>query len=482
MSEQTTTILIFGASGDLTHRKLIPALYNKFARGKLTGDFRIVGSSRSQYSHEDFRDYLRPSTEKFSREYDKAKWDEFAPHITYVASDATTDDGFEKVQEHLAEIETGDANRLYYLSVAPFLYEPIITQIGKYNFAEQTDDYWRRIIIEKPFGTDLASAQALNETVHSVFAESQVYRIDHYLGKETAQNILFFRFANTIFEPIWNRNYINNVQITVSESVDVGTRGNYYDKSGVLRDMFQNHVLQLLMLVAMEAPASFDAEALRNEKVKVLKAIRPIQPDEAVLGQYEGYGQVDGVAPDSKTPTFAALKFHIDNWRWKHIPFYLRSGKALEHKVTKILVEFKEPPHMMFDLDPESDKIARNILSLCIQPDEGIHLQFEAKIPGKQAFKSVDMQFHYDDAFEEPTADAYERLILDAIHGDASLFTRSDEIEASWALFDPLIKWSEGDESPRPALYRYNTWGPAEADRFIKNDGHQWQTSGCIHE
>ncbi len=478
----STTILIFGASGDLTHRKLIPALYNKFHKGKLTGDFNIVGVSRSKYSHEEFRTSARKGVQEFSEHFDEGTWDSFGPRIRYIPADASKPEGFDEIKQGLAEIEEPGANRLYYLSVAPFLYEPIIHNIGAAGMAADEGDSWRRIIIEKPFGTNLETARALNAAVHQVFREHQVYRIDHYLGKETAQNILFFRFANTIFEPVWNRNYIDNVQITVGETVDVGSRAGYYDGSGVLRDMFQNHVLQLMMLTAMEPPSSFDANALRNEKVKVLEAIKPIQPRDAVLGQYAGYLQADGVKEDSRTPTYATVRVNIDNWRWKGVPFYLRSGKALPHKITKILVEFKSPPHMLFDLK-DGDKFARNILSLCIQPDEGIHLQFEAKIPGSaQAFRSVDMDFHYRDAFDEPLSDAYERLILDAINGDPSLFTRSDEIEKAWALFDDLIAHSEAPDSPRPATYQPGTWGPEEAVVFLANDSRRWRTSGCIHE
>ncbi len=473
------TIVIFGASGDLTRRKLIPALYNLKRKERLPEKFNVVGVSRTTYSHDEFREHVRDGVEEFSPEsYDLTQWEDFAQHIFYVPGNAKSIESYHELEAYVQE--HGYANRLYYFSTAPSLYIPTIENLKADGMTDEPDG-WRRVVVEKPFGYDLDSASELNTIIHTAFDESQVYRIDHYLGKETAQNILFLRFANTIFEPIWNRNYISHVQITVAESVDVGRRAEYYDSSGILRDMFQNHLMQLLALTAMEPPISLSADDLRGEKVKVLNAIRPVEIHNTVRGQYQGYLDADGVPADSQTATYAALKLYVDNWRWHGVPFYLRSGKALQHKASEILVQFREPPMPLFNHDSRGKSVP-NRLSICIQPDEGIHLGFEAKLPDQRYGDVVDMEFHYDNRFGKGVIpEAYERLILDALMGDAALFAREDEIALSWKLIDSIhMGWRDSQRAPAMTSYTPGSWGPVEADDLLDADGFEWCIA-CDH-
>ncbi len=479
------TLVIFGASGDLTRRKLVPALASLHSKGRLPSNLQILGVARSDLDDQGFRAILEEflGGEGMTRPT-PAQWTELSSHIHYTHGDVTSSQDLAQVKSRLAEIEgeAADCNRLYYLSLAPSLYRHAINGLGEADMVDDTSG-WRRLVVEKPFGTDLESAQELNDIAHSVFREDQVFRIDHYLGKETVQNLLVFRFANAIFEPIWNRNYIDHVQITVAETLRIDERGDYYDQTGVLRDMFQNHLLQLLTLVAMEPPHAFEAEALRNEKVKVLNAIRRVHPQEvahhAIPGQYRTYRDEFGVSPDSDTSTYAALRLYVDNWRWQGVPFYLRSGKALRSKSTEIIIQFRNPPHMLFPLAEDED-IPANTLAIFVQPDEGFHLEFQTKTPeaGLQ-MRKAELEFHYHEAFSgQAIPDAYERLLLDALNGDASLFTRADEIEQAWSIIDPIIAGFNRPDAPRPYYYSEGSWGPVEADRFLATDGRAWLQAG----
>ncbi|HEX4416072.1 MAG TPA: glucose-6-phosphate dehydrogenase [Lacipirellulaceae bacterium] len=473
------TIVILGASGDLTHRKLVPALYHLFRKGRLPKDTRIVGFSRTEFSHQAWRDDLAKAVARFvGSDFDAALWDKFAPNIYYHPGDIGQANDFATLATLLREIEKSEnSTRVYYLATAPQFYEQAVQQLGGAGLADENGGT-RRVIIEKPFGTDLASAKHLNAVVHTVFNERQVYRIDHYLGKETVQNLFVLRFANTIFEPIWNRNYIDNVQITVAEEVDVGRRAGYYDSAGVLRDMFQNHLLQLVMITAMEAPVRYEADAVRNEKVKVLQAVRQLTGEDVhhytLRGQYSGYASAEGVKPNSRTATFAAVKLLIDNWRWQGVPFYLRSGKAMSCRTTQIVVQFRQPPHMLFRNGPKTAADA-NRLVIQVQPAEGIQLEFETKVPDAgMRIRQTALDFSYCREFRGNIPEAYERLLLDAIEGDASLFARADEVEAAWAICDPILEeWQRSDE-PALHIYEPGLWGPTESTEWMAEQGRQW--------
>jgi glucose-6-phosphate 1-dehydrogenase len=485
---------IFGASGDLTQRKLIPALYNLMADSLLPDEFAMIGFARKPKTNEEFRAEMREAVEEHSRTkpVDEAVWDKFGRSLHYQQGDYSKQEDYEVLCQRLEAIEKAHGsggNRLFYIATPPEVYEAITENVGKTLCIDPQggDGNWSRVIIEKPFGHDLKSAVALNEHVHKWFREDQIYRIDHYLGKETVQNILVFRFANGIFEPIWDRRYVDHVQITVAESIGIGDRGSYYEKAGVIRDIVQNHALQLLALVAMEPPIEFNALSVRNEKVKVLKALRldTARGDGTVRGQYgpgkmdgqvvAGYTQEKGVAPDSTTETYLAMKLLVDNWRWAGVPFYVRSAKRMPKRITEISIQFKMPPLMLFN-ESTAQAIEPNLLVMNIQPEEGIALRFGAKMPGSgENIQPVIMNFSYGSSFKVPAPDAYERLILDAMLGDNTLFTRSDEVEASWSLISPITEMWESGGGSFIELYRAGTWGPKEADDFLAAEGRAWR-------
>ncbi len=488
------TFVLFGATGDLAHRKVVPALFQLWRTNLLPHEFAIVGIGRRPYTDEAFRAELRTSLDQFSRvlPIETAVWEEFAGRIRYQRGDFNEPSLYDQLVVRLDDLdrERGTAgNRLYYLATQPSAFAEIIAQLGRVGLDhEQHVGGWRRIVIEKPFGRDLNSAIRLNREVGKVFRESQVYRIDHYLGKETVRNILVFRFGNGIFEPIWHRRYVDHVQITVAESIGVENRGSFYEEAGASRDFLQNHLMQLLSLVAMEPPATFDAEALRDEKVKVLRAIEPMSPDmvaaNVVRGQYGpgwvtaeqagGYRGEPEVDPESETETYVAARLFVDDWRWAGVPFYLRAGKRLPKRATEIAIQFKQVPHALFK-DSSADPDA-NLLALRIQPDEGILLRFAAKVPGLGVdVRAVNMDFTYGSAFSVDSPDAYETLILDALLGDASLFTRADEVEKAWAIVDPIIDaWANGP-APEFPNYAAGSWGPAASDELLARDGRRWR-------
>jgi glucose-6-phosphate 1-dehydrogenase len=473
------TLVIFGASGDLTSRKLIPALYELHRKGRLPDQTRIVGVSRTALSSDTWRTALEKTTKEYKgQRFDKSPWDEFASCISYFPADLKDEEAFAALAPYLDQLDGGEGvDRLFYLATHPALYGAAVERLQQIG-ADDESSGARRLVVEKPFGVDYDSAAELNRALHAVFREDQIYRIDHYLGKESVQNLFVLRFANTIFEPIWNRNYIDHVQITVAESVTVGSRAEYYDASGVVRDMIQNHLLQLMMITAMEAPVRFVPELVRNEKVKVLQSVPCLTAQDVIgdtiRGQYVGYTDEPDVRDESQTATFAAVKLRIDNWRWQGVPFYLRSGKAISCRTTQIVIQFRPPPHLLFN-DRSNSSFEANRLVIQIQPAEGIQLHFQTKVPDAgMNLRLTDLDFRFGEHFAETLPDAYQRLLLDALNGDASLFARSDEVETAWKIVDPIIStWASSGEPP---LLRYEPgcWGPEYGTEWMRAQGREW--------
>jgi glucose-6-phosphate 1-dehydrogenase len=495
-------MVIFGASGDLARRKLIPALYNLACQRLLPPGFTVVGYARTPNSDEGFREQAKQGVlQHGSVDFQEEVWDSFAQGLYYISGPYDSPEGFQKLAARLEELnESRNArhNRLFYLATPPTVYEPVTTNLGAAGLGHSPGNGWTRLVIEKPFGHDLASAMALNDHLLTIFDEDQIYRIDHYLGKETVQNILVFRFANGIFEPIWNRNYVDHVQITVAESIGVEGRGGYYDRSGALRDMVQNHLMQLVALTAMEPPVAFDAKAVRDQKVNLMRSIRPLALDEVprytVRAQYAagvskgrrlpGYVEEPGVAPGSTTETYVAWKLEIENWRWSGVPFYLRTGKALPKKISEVAIYFRQAPHLLFSSTEHPESLVRNVLAMRIQPNEGISLKISAKQPGPAVHvQPVSMDFHYGSSFGRVPPDAYERLLLDVVLGDGTLFTRRDEVEVAWERVTRVLDgWRMQEEEASQSgkqfalpVYEAGTWGPAEADALLSTEGQSWR-------
>jgi len=486
-------MVIFGAAGDLTKRKLIPALYNLAKGGLLPQEFAILGVARAPMTTEDFRQRMsRDIREHATEEVEPGLWEWFAERLHYLHGNFEDPNAYPELRKTLEVVDKEHGTRgnyFYYLATSPHYFSGVVRRLSDIGLLQEENGRWRRVIIEKPYGCDLESARALNREIGTVLGEHQIYRIDHYLGKETVQNILVFRFANGIFEPIWNRRYVDNVQITVAETVGVEQRGNYYEEAGALRDMVPNHIFQLISLTAMEPPISFEANAVRDEQAKVLRAIQPLSPEEVlrrtVRGQY-GEGTIDGrripayraapkVAPDSPTETFVALKLSIDNWRWADVPFYLRTGKCLPQRVTEIAIQFKRAPFILFRKTPV-EHLTPNQLVVHIQPEEGIDLFFGAKVPGPLVrLGTVHMHFHYKDYFGSTPSTGYERLLYDCMTGDATLFQRADMVEAGWSVVAPVLDvWKALPPRSFPN-YPAGSWGPKEADELMERDGRQWR-------
>jgi glucose-6-phosphate 1-dehydrogenase len=477
-------LVIFGASGDLTRRKLFPALYSLALRRLLPERFGVVGVARSEETDDEFRDRMKHAVQEFGRdEFRQDVWDWLAEGMHYVSTDFADEGGEDRVVDALNELDeqrkTG-GNRVYYLAVPPDAIATLLNEIGE----RRSTDGWTRVIVEKPFGRDLATAQELNVEIAKHFDESEIFRIDHYLGKETVQNLLALRFANGIFEPIWNRQFVDHVQITVAESIGIEGRAGFYEQAGAIRDVFQNHLLQLVALTAMEPPIDFSADSVRNEKVKVLRALHTPGPKHVVRGQYgrghvegeevPGYREEDGVAADSLTETYVAAKLYVDNWRWADTPFYVRAGKRLARRETTIAIEFKRAPHPPFEIT-DDESLRPNVLVCHIQPDEGVSLEFAAKMPGQgMTLRTVHMDFLYGGAFRTGIPEAYERLLLDCFLGDTTLFTRADEVEEQWSLVDAVVGFWKRDKPTFPN-YAAGTWGPAAADDLTRRDGRTWR-------
>lgn len=491
-------MVIFGVTGDLTARKLMPSLYDLAIGHPLPEGFSIVGVSHRDWDDETFRKEMRDAVERGARTpVTDEGWELFSQGLFYVRGDFDAEQTYTHLKtrlDHIDEERRAHGNRMFYLATAPRFYAPIIQHLGDSGIGHRQDIYfdreqgWNRIVIEKPFGRDVTTARQLNSEIGSVFSERQIYRIDHYLGKETVQNVLAFRFANTLFEPVWNRQYVDHVQITVAESLGVEERAGFYEEAGALRDMVQSHILQLLSVIAMEPPALFNGNALRDEKVKVLRAVVPPVRDElmqkTVRGQYDegfmsgrkmpAYREEKGVAAGSKTETFVAMELGIDNWRWAGVPFYLRTGKRLPRRVTEIAIQFKQVPHLMFQSIGDVD-LSPNVITMRIQPDEGIALKFAAKVPGPTTqLRPVRMDFLYGSSFGDSGPDAYERLLLDAMLGDPTLFARRDEVETAWSLMQPIL---DGWQDMALPVYPYESgsWGPTKADTILRRDGREWR-------